>query len=959
MTSVSSHAEPTRPGSQTHDTGDANVKTLRLVTLGLAVVAGATLALAPHAAAAPQKSKSKKKGPAKYAISLARLGTFDTGLGEDNSEIPAYDKRTKRLFLVNSTANTVDVVDLSDPSNPTRAQSLDMSAYGGGVNSVAVSGKTLAVAVENADKQLPGKIVFLDTKKLDVLSTVEVGALPDMVTFTPNGKWCLVANEGEPNADYTVDPEGSVSVIKMKPNAAKVKQTDVRTAGFAAFDGATLDASIRIFGPNATVAQDMEPEYIATDAKGRTAYVTCQENNCVAVVDLKNATVTALHGLGFKDWGRVDATLATYAFTNRPVIGTTAGNQDILLGGFSGLAFEGVDGATGRLKFITHPDRGPNAEPLNVDADAELERPFPLPDYQMEWVRFQVDTTTGAVEITERVPLTRADGTTPITGLPNLLGTPGFANADEPPVDVFGADLPLDPYGGDMEGMVQVPDGTTWMCDEYRPALYHFDATGKLIQRYVPLGAGSSTGVEALPAEIAQRRANRGFEAIAYANGKIYAFVQSPLDNPDVANDASSKAGTYARIVEFDPVSETTTGQYLYIFDGGGSDKIGDAVAAPGGDLLVIERDSNTGATSKKKIYRVSLRGATNLETLSEGFTGPGGAVDLTTLGDLLAQSVRPVDKRLYVDLAAVGYTQTDKVEGLAFIDADHLAIINDNDFELDGTLDTSTGQLGLTQDAFPPTLGIITLSHLQLDASDRDGGVNLREWPILGMYQPDSLASYEVDGATYLITANEGDSRDYDGYSEEARVGGLTLDAAVFGQTFSLQRNENLGRLKVTTANGDAGADGTFETLYAFGARSFSILAADGTQVFDSGDDFERRLSQLAPTTFNSEGDASTFDGRSDDKGPEPEGVTVGKIGKQWFAFIGLERIGGVLVYEVTDPRAPVFVQYITTPGDVGPEGLEFVPANESPTKKPLLIVANEISGTATVYEIAAERTE
>lgn len=247
------------------------------------------------------------------------------------------------------------------------------------------------------------------------------------------------------------------------------------------------------------------------------------------------------------------------------------------------------------------------------------------------------------------------------------------------------------------------------------------------------------------------------------------------------------------------------------------------------------------------------------------------------------------------------------------------------------------------------------------LDASDRDGGVNIASWPVLGMYQPDAVSSFEQGGQTFLVTANEGDARDYDGFSEEARVKDLPLDPTVFPDAATLQEDPNLGRLKTTTATGDTDGDGDFEEIYSYGARSFSIWTGGGAQVYDSGDDFEQITAATLPAHFNSENDENTFDTRSDDKGPEPEGVTVGEIDGRTYAFVALERVGGVMVYDVADPSAPVFQQYLIErdfgqdpPGPhAGPEGLAFVAANDSPTGVPLLLVSHEISGTVAVYTV------
>ncbi|WP_143046471.1 choice-of-anchor I family protein [Trichormus sp. NMC-1] len=241
------------------------------------------------------------------------------------------------------------------------------------------------------------------------------------------------------------------------------------------------------------------------------------------------------------------------------------------------------------------------------------------------------------------------------------------------------------------------------------------------------------------------------------------------------------------------------------------------------------------------------------------------------------------------------------------------------------------------------------------IDASDQDGGINIQNWPVFGLYQPDAIANFTVNGQTYYITANEGDSRDYTGFSEEIRVSNASyvLDPNVFSNAAILKQNANLGRLQLTNATGDTNGDGYIDRIEAFGARSFSIWNASGTQVFDSGDQLEQITAARVPTLFNSDGQAANFDSRSDNKGPEPEGVVVGVINNRTYAFIGLERTGDVIVYDVTNPNQPQFVQYINTPEDVAPEGLTFISAADSPTGKPLLVIANEVSKTVAVFEV------
>ncbi len=500
------------------------------------------------------------------SLSMKLVGRHHTGIyNEGAAEIVTYDADTRRLFKVNAKAAMVEVLDIKNPAAPKPVGTIDSTALGGSANSVAVRKGLVAVAIEAANKQEPGLVAFYQAADLSLVGTVKVGALPDMVTFTPDGNYVLVANEGEPNADYTVDPEGSVSIIDLRRG---VKKAVVRTADFTAYNGreAELRAQgIRIFGPNASAAQDLEPEYITT-IDSRHAWVSLQEANALALIDIRNARVLELQPLGSKD------------------------------------------------------------------------------------------------------------------------------------------------------------------------------------------------------------------------------------------------------------------------------------------------------------------------------HTTPGNA----------------------------------------------------------------------------------------LDASDKDGGVNIANWPVKGLYMPDSISSFGYRGDTFIVTANEGDSRDYDGYSEEARIKDLTLDPVAFPDAATLQADAALGRLKTTLASGDTDGDGDFDQIYSFGARSFSIRNARGGLVYDSGADFENITAARFPDNFNSNHEENdTLDNRSDDKGPEPEGIALGEIQGHTYAFVGLERMGGIMVYDVTNPYQVSFVDYFNprnfavetlqadgttnrAAGDLGPEGLTFIPANKSPNRKPLLVVGNEVSGTTSIYRLS-----
>lgn len=562
-------------------------------------------------------NKSEQIEPTPETIKLSVLGHYKTNIfAESAAEIPAYDAASKRLFVVNAQKGLVDVLDASKPEQPVHIAELSARDYlaDSEVNSVAVQNGIVAIAVQAKNKTDAGLVVFFNAKDLSYMSKVAVGSLPDMLTFSPNGKTVLVANEAEPNDDYSIDPEGSVSIIDIQD----IKQPKASIADFRAWNSQKADLmakGVRIFGPNATVAQDLEPEYITISGDSKTAWVTLQENNAIARIDIAQQKVTDIYPLGYKDHG-------------------VMGNE---------------------------------------------------------------------------------------------------------------------------------------------------------------------------------------------------------------------------------------------------------------------------------------------------------------------------------------------------------------------------------------------------LDVSDRDSKIDIKTWTgLVGMYQPDSIANYQVNGQTYLVTANEGDSREWlkdedayfagnlaQGYVENIRmkhlfnskgfnaegdypahlqkiangVKGAKLNPVTFAycgatatEVGDCRKDGNLGRLNIawnmgyqTNADGSAKLDAngrlTYDKLYAYGARSFSIWNTQGQLVWDSGSEFEKKISELFPTYFNTDHEAVSLDDRSDNKGPEPEGITLGTIGAKTFAFIGLERMSGVMVYDITTPMQPKFVEYFTTrnfvetdsakQGDLGPEGLIFIAAKDSPNGKPLLVVGNEVSGSTAIYQV------
>jgi 2',3'-cyclic-nucleotide 2'-phosphodiesterase (5'-nucleotidase family) len=269
------------------------------------------------------------------------------------------------------------------------------------------------------------------------------------------------------------------------------------------------------------------------------------------------------------------------------------------------------------------------------------------------------------------------------------------------------------------------------------------------------------------------------------------------------------------------------------------------------------------------------------------------------------------------------------------------------------GLLDIATA----TFTAIVP-LGAKDFSALLADFSDRDsatGGVltNLTTGnPVFGLYMPDAIAAYEAAGQTFYVTANEGDDRDdFLNPDETIRLGNAAydLDDALFPNEAALKANAALGRLVVSNApglRGDTDGDGDVDQILAYGARSFSILDATGAIVFDSADIVERIAAGLLP--------AATFDDRSDNKGPEPEGVTVGVIDGRTYAFVGLERAHVTLAFDVTDPGAVEYAGLAQRAGDLNPEGGLFIPAAESPTGLALFVSTNEASNNVSVFSVA-----
>ena len=299
--------------------------------------------------------------------------------------------------------------------------------------------------------------------------------------------------------------------------------------------------------------------------------------------------------------------------------------------------------------------------------------------------------------------------------------------------------------------------------------------------------------------------------------------------------------------------------------------------------------------------------------------------------------------------------------------------------------------------DIWSPGVKNHNLAGNQLDANS-DNLYDLANWPVFGLLQPDGLALFESQGQSYLITANRGNWREYGGFTERMTVAEacstkrletrLCYETAVNGVNGIANSIPDL-KIARYPFRYSADATGALAAPYSFGGRSFAIWSPLGSLVYDSGSELERITHQACPAFFNAQSDRNTFDDRSDDKGPEPEAVTVGEISGRQYAFVTLRRIGGIMVYDISDPARPVFQQYINNRDfsvdpkaipespllipplantkhfvncrarDLQPIDAHFVAKRESPSGEPLLLVSNNFSGTTSIFRIIATRSE
>lgn len=353
----------------------------------------------------------------------------------------------------------------------------------------------------------------------------------------------------------------------------------------------------------------------------------------------------------------------------------TINGVDVINGGFgSGAAAH----PSRKGEFYVITDRGPNTDYLNG-------KKFLTPNFTPTIMHFKINAE-GNVEVIKYIKLKNPSGQ-PITGLPNPVG---MGSTGEVAYDAAGTVLGTDNYGLDSESIVAAPDGTFWVSDEYGPHIVHYSAEGVEMERISPIGV--NTGTKKLPAVLAKRRANRGMEGLCMTpDGKtLVGTIQSMMLVPTKALATNT---TLTRIVTFD-IATGQTKQYLYKQDGGASDSVCDITALGNNEFLVIERDGNFGTQGGvKKVYRINLSNASDVNGTDlaavDGMKVNGKALEQCTWDELTNAGIKPVTKKLAVDLVAkLGY-EHDKFEGIVYLGNNKLAVFNDDDF---GVVDDGSG---------------------------------------------------------------------------------------------------------------------------------------------------------------------------------------------------------------------------------------------------------------------------
>ena len=357
-------------------------------------------------------------------------------------------------------------------------------------------------------------------------------------------------------------------------------------------------------------------------------------------------------------------------------------------------------------------------------------------------------------------------------------------------------------------------------------------------------------------------------------------------------------------------------------------------------------------------------------EGYADGAVDPAGSVTVITVADGTAVNVdftaydSNEERQKLVDAGIVMKKDTVPSEDL---EPEYIAAGNDTAYV---TLQEANAIAVIDLDSLKVegiySAGYEDYSTTAVDIDKKDEAYNPAVYESLrGIRMPDGVALYSVDGVDYIVTANEGDSREWGDYLNE--------DERDFGDGQTSPSGkitaENSGLTGKVVFFDSSDYDGLDSGLdYVFGGRSFTVFRADKsglTEIYDSGSDFEAKTAEYIPENFNCSNDDKSLDDRSGKKGPESESITVGTVGERTYAFIGLERVGGVMVYDITDPAETVYVNYINSrdfsediAGDDSPEGLCFIPAADSADGNAYLLAACEVSGTVAAYELTANNS-
>ena len=350
-------------------------------------------------------------------------------------------------------------------------------------------------------------------------------------------------------------------------------------------------------------------------------------------------------------------------------------DRKILLGSIGSDLWHGCQDLPNRFWMVS--DRGPNGEPR---VGTEKRRTFPVPDFTP--IILQVEVAVGKINILKKVPIVDSTGK-PVGGLPNIEGV------DEAAYDYSGRQrLEYDSAGLDSEGLVRKTDGHFWLAEEYSPSLIHCDPQGKIMGRYLPIGSKLEDTnyplVACLPAVFACRSCNRGFEGLAISRDEktLYAVMQRPLSHPDKRTSKHSRA---VRLLAFDIMQSKPVTEYVYLLEPqksfgtdakGASDiKLSGLAVLDDTKILVLERTDTLA-----RLYKIDLKGATNI--LDSKWDEMSTVPTLESLDDLSAVGVTAMTKSLVLDLSRLPNIPR-KIEGVAIIDRQTIALANDNDFDL------------------------------------------------------------------------------------------------------------------------------------------------------------------------------------------------------------------------------------------------------------------------------------